>query len=71
MTEVGIEELGRPVEYVVLSGILVLDVWVYDGEIKAEELAIPVEFPVLKGMVILVLFAEIGEMTVECPVEWE
>lgn len=54
-----------------LSGILVLDVWVYDGEIKAEELAILVEFPVLKGMVILELFVEIGEMTVECPVEWE
>lgn len=48
-----------------------LEIWFYDGEIKAEELAIPVERPVLKGMVILMLLVKKGGVTAECLVEWE
>jgi hypothetical protein len=55
----------------VLSGMLILVVLAYDGEIKADELAIPVERPVLKGMVILVLLVKKSEVTTECLVEWE
>jgi len=63
--EVRGEEFGRPVEYVVLSGMRILVVLVCDREI---ELGIPVECPVLKGILIPKLLVMKDE---ECVVVWK
>jgi hypothetical protein len=60
------EGIGRPVEYAVLSRMLILVVLVYDWETTAEEFGIPVKYPVLNGMVILELLVKIGEVKIEC-----